>query len=227
MPAPAIPAGEEAPGQVDRWIGSIGAAADYLRQAAGVAEIGLRGFRLGAVLAVEAARRRGDIAMLGLLAPILSGRRHARELTLAAALQDKGGQAEWLEIQGYPLHRSDLARLRELEPRLGAGAAPRVLLLAAEQPAGPLDGDVEIRLFLELAGLCKRLKPLPIRRRRSGRWSKASVAAPRLDKRSPRSAQRRCRWRTASLSGRSVSVRRIAASACSAARPGWCRTGAC
>ena len=34
-------AGEEAPGQVDRWIGSIGAAADYLRQAAGVAEIGL------------------------------------------------------------------------------------------------------------------------------------------------------------------------------------------
>ena len=146
-------AGDEAPGQIDRWIGSIGAAADYLRQATGAAEIGLCGFRLGAVLAVETARRRGDIAMLGLLAPILSGRRHARELTLAAALRDAGGQAEWLEVQGYPLHRSDLARLRELEPRLGAGAAPRVLLLAAEQPAGPLDGDVEIRLFPELAGL--------------------------------------------------------------------------
>ncbi len=145
--------GDAAPGQIDRWIGSIGAAADYLRQATGVAEIGLCGFRLGAVLAVEAARRRSDVAMLGLLAPILSGRRHARELTLAAALQETDGAAEWSLVQGYPLHRSDLARLRELEPRLGAGAAPRVLLLAAEAPSGPIDGTVEIRLFPELAGL--------------------------------------------------------------------------
>jgi len=146
-------AGAETPGQIDRWIASIDAAADWLRQTTGVREIALCGFRLGAALAVEAARRRGDVALLGLLAPILSGRRYARELTLAAALHGPAGDSEWLEIQGYPLHRTDLARLREFEPRLGAGAAPRILLLAIEQPAGPVGDGVEIRLFLELGGL--------------------------------------------------------------------------
>jgi len=153
-------AGDEAPGQIDRWIDSIGDAMRYLREVTGIADVALCGLRLGGLLAVEAARRFGDVSALALLAPVLSGRGYTRELKLSAAMLEGGENAapsDWLQIFGHRLHDSDLARLRAVDLRAtaGAGAAPRVLLMAPETDPPAVDPAVEVRHFLHCDGLAQ------------------------------------------------------------------------
>ena len=70
----------------DLWVSSIDAAADMLRLNSGVRRFIFVGQSLGATLAVEAARRRADVAALLLIAPVVKGRAYVRELAGTARL---------------------------------------------------------------------------------------------------------------------------------------------
>ena len=150
--------GDESQDQTERWIDSIGDASAYLREISGVSEVALCGLRLGGMLAVEAARRFGDIAALALLAPVLSGRSYVRELMLSGSMVAGYGvtsPAEGLDVLGYRLTAGVMDRLRGMDLRatFGAGAAPRILVLAPEEAPPSSDPTVEVRLFKHYDGL--------------------------------------------------------------------------
>jgi pimeloyl-ACP methyl ester carboxylesterase len=157
-------AGDEEPGRLGGWIASIRDAGEWLRVRAGVREVALCGFRLGADLAAAAAARwPGGVSALALLAPIGSGRAWRRQLLLAAS-GDGGAvgaaaaaSADWLEVAGFRLHRSDLeaagCRL-DLGSALLAADAPRVLVMAPS----PLRG-AGIRARLRDAGVLVEQRP--------------------------------------------------------------------
>lgn len=155
-------AGDEAPHRIEDWIASIGAASDWLRKEAGVAEIALCGLRLGAILAAaSAARRPGTIAALTLLASPSSGRAYQRQLTLVARIGAAAQLPNWLESAGFRLHETDLHVLRGLDlgaslevagvrqilmvspprqPALGAAALTRLRILGSTVEELPFDG---------------------------------------------------------------------------------------
>lgn len=138
------------PGQIGRWVGSIGAAADRLKLETGVREIILVGFRLGALLAPLAAARRDDVAGLALLAPPASGRAYVREMTalssmIDAPLAEKGAPDAFtgLQVAGFRLSREtvdDLAALNWKKSLAEAGA-PKVLVMANGRQADAASAD--------------------------------------------------------------------------------------
>ena len=110
------------------------------------------------MLAVEAARRFGDVAALALLAPVLSGRSYVRELMLSGSMVAGYGvtaPSEGLDVLGYRLTAGVMDRLRSIDLRatLGAGAAPRILLLAPDEMPTASDPSVEVRPFKHYDGL--------------------------------------------------------------------------
>jgi alpha-beta hydrolase superfamily lysophospholipase len=156
-------AGEEEPGRLEEWIASIGAAGAWLRAEAGVRKVALCGFRLGADLAAAAAQRPGTASTLALLAPVGSGRAWRRQLLLAVSGENGGTAssapacAEWLEVAGFRLHRSDLevaGRRLDLGSALLAADASRVLVMAPSPLPGP-----EIRARLRDAGVLVEQRP--------------------------------------------------------------------
>ena len=107
---------------VAQWIGSIDAAADALRKASGVRRFVFIGQSLGATLAIEAARGRGDIVGLQLIAAIAKGRPYLRELAATAAIvTDRIGIAsdletnEGLSVLGFSLSPSMVESLKALD----------------------------------------------------------------------------------------------------------------
>lgn len=149
--------GDEAPGSLEAWIGSVRAAADRLRAHPGVAEVALCGFRLGADLAAAAAARRpGEVAALALLAPVGSGRAWRRQLLLGAAGGEAKDGAEWLEAAGFRVHRGDLeaARSLDLGAALLAAEVPRVLVTSAASVLG-----TEVAARLRSAGAALEQRP--------------------------------------------------------------------
>lgn len=81
------------PGLVEAWIDGVLLAADELKRRTGVTHVCLLGVRLGALLAAVAASRRGDLAGLCAIAPVIGGRLHVRELrALQSAMAS--GQAD-------------------------------------------------------------------------------------------------------------------------------------
>ncbi|HTH96969.1 MAG TPA: hypothetical protein VL574_06085 [Stellaceae bacterium] len=150
---------DEAPGQIDRWIDSIGDAVRELRRVTGVEQVTICGLRLGATLAFEAARRHGGVEALALLAPVLSGRNYVRELMLGGSMigdrKEAAKSEDWIEILGYRLHQEDLARLRQIDLRktLNGEVAPRILLMSQEEVLPTLDPAVEVRPFQRYDGL--------------------------------------------------------------------------
>ncbi len=133
-------AGDEAPGNLDAWISSVRAAADWLRARPGVREVALCGFRLGADLAAAAAAGRPrETPALALLAPVGSGRAWLRQLMLGSGA-GPAPSADWLETAGFRLHNSDLdaaARRLDLGSALLGADAPRVLVMASSRLPGP------------------------------------------------------------------------------------------
>ena len=127
--------GDDAPGRFDASRDAIVAATAWLQTEARVAEVALCGFRLGCMLAAEAAASLGGrIAAVALLSPPVSGRALARQITLAARAAetaDTGPGCEWLELGGDLLHQTELVRLARSEPAdaLSAARIPRILLL--------------------------------------------------------------------------------------------------
>ncbi len=127
---------EPASGQVAvaAWQGGVQAVTDWIRAETGLARVALGGIRFGALMAADAAARRGDVVALALLAPVLSGRAYARELRLSAI----GGEGEaapddGIELDGTVLSNAALAEIGKLDPlRPAETPAPRLLLMTEE-----------------------------------------------------------------------------------------------
>jgi alpha-beta hydrolase superfamily lysophospholipase len=123
--------------QLEVWTWNIVAAVGELRRRAGVRHVCLLGLRLGATLATLAARHSKAVTSLVLIAPVISGRRHLRELRtrrLAAsgnARQDvHGGSGGPMEVSGFTLSATTVAALAQVdlnEPH--EAASPEILLI--------------------------------------------------------------------------------------------------
>jgi pimeloyl-ACP methyl ester carboxylesterase len=127
------------PGQVAAWTASIGSAIDRLKQDCGVADVILVGFRLGALLAPQAAAGRDDVAGVMLLAPPASGKAYVREITAMSRMIDAplatraGGEAafaEGREAAGFRLSHETLADLAALDWRQAVADLPAMPMLA-------------------------------------------------------------------------------------------------
>lgn len=131
----------EAPHRVATWLGNIGEAARKLVDMTGVEEIALVGLRLGALLALEAAR---DIApvRLALLAPPASGRGLKRELEIMSRIfQGKPGAADdagfdGLSAAGFRISRDTLNDLALVGSRRFSGAQDCATLVLSQNPEG-------------------------------------------------------------------------------------------
>ncbi len=142
---------------VAAWTVSIATAATVLRAQAGVDAVSLVGYRLGALLAAEAARDVPDLRALALLAPVFSGRAYLRELKLAISERGDSATSETggMEVHGHVLSAATLAHLDRLKlaaPRSGA------LLLC-----GDLESNALQRLARDAtaAGAAVRCEPFP------------------------------------------------------------------
>ncbi|MFO1136916.1 MAG: alpha/beta fold hydrolase [Rhodoblastus sp.] len=131
----------EAPHRVATWLGNIGEAARKLVDMTGVEEIALVGLRLGALLALEAAR---DIApvRLVLLAPPASGRGLKRELEIMSRIfQGKPGAADdagfdGVSAAGFRISRDTLNDLALVGSRRFSGAQDCATLVLSQNPEG-------------------------------------------------------------------------------------------
>ena len=79
----------EATGGLETWIAAATDAADRLKAAAGLDRIIFAGIGVGATIAFLTAAARDDVAGLVLAAPVVSGRRYVREITLAAPVVEE------------------------------------------------------------------------------------------------------------------------------------------
>ncbi len=127
-------AGDDMPATLPAIRAAVAEAAAWLRRHAGVGEVALCGFRLGALLAAQvAACTETRIDALALLAPVASGRGWLREMLLRAQAGsgEVGPDRCWLEATGERLHRDDMAELdrAELVATLAGAGVPRTLLL--------------------------------------------------------------------------------------------------
>jgi len=115
--------------QIEIWTQDVVAAVSAMQLRTGVSRICLFGIRLGAMLAVLAARRCTQVSSLILIAPIVSGRRYLKELRttrLAASLLPGGTDAASkpgsMEVSGFYFSEATLASLAQID--LGIAGAP-------------------------------------------------------------------------------------------------------
>lgn len=130
--------------RVGAWRRSIHAAADTLRRRAGVRRVVLVGLRLGAMLALQAASERDDVAACVALMPVASGRRYLRELQALRGQTDTDAdpQADW-DVGGFVLTAETRAALRALD-LAALAVAPRLpaeRLLVIERADLPSDSS--------------------------------------------------------------------------------------
>lgn len=137
-------AGEDRePDRLGVWSGGINAAIDAFRQGAGVDRVIVVGLRLGATLAAGALAGRGDVAGFAALAPVTSGRNHARELAVLARLnrlrpEDAPPDADeigGIGVNGFFFSEETLGAIKALDLRGIAPPAADILLLEREGAA--------------------------------------------------------------------------------------------
>lgn len=111
---------------IAQWTQAADAAAGFLRAYSGVKQFVFIGQSLGAVLAMEAAAGRIDVATLILIAPATTGAAYVRGLM---ALTEQAGERGGLDLAGYSLSAPMLASLRGLDPmRSGTGSLKSVVV---------------------------------------------------------------------------------------------------
>jgi alpha-beta hydrolase superfamily lysophospholipase len=124
--------------QVKVWTRDVSAAAAELRRRTGVRQICLLGVRLGALLAILAADECGESTPLALISPIVSGRRHLRDLrtTRLAALMGKDASFESheaslgsMEVSGFTLSAATLNSLAQVDLKARAAPAASAVLM--------------------------------------------------------------------------------------------------
>jgi pimeloyl-ACP methyl ester carboxylesterase len=128
------------PHRLDAWRAGIGAAIDGFRSASGVERVILVGLRLGALLAAEAAAGRTDVIGLAALAPVVSGRLHARELAALARLgrlrsddaEPDDDEIGGIGVNGFFFSDETLADLRELDLKRLDHLPAHILILSRD-----------------------------------------------------------------------------------------------
>jgi alpha-beta hydrolase superfamily lysophospholipase len=118
--------------QFDVWSQDVLMAITAMQKHSGVSRICLLGFRMGALLAVQAANRCTSVQGLVLIAPVISGRRYLRELrttrlagllrsasgdSLESATPDeaKNDQPRLLEVSGFSLSAATLSTVEKID----------------------------------------------------------------------------------------------------------------
>ncbi|WP_081715787.1 serine aminopeptidase domain-containing protein [Paraburkholderia mimosarum] len=130
---------EEDPQRFRMWIASIKAAARYLRATTGVRRLILCGLRLGATLAVLAAKELDGVDSLVLMAPVIAGKRYIRELgmqhqgwlksTIGHESAEPYDYARAVGVFGFQLYADTLEELAAVDLNHHArSSATRVLL---------------------------------------------------------------------------------------------------
>jgi pimeloyl-ACP methyl ester carboxylesterase len=126
-------------GRFAAWSASIDDAVAVLQARAGVTQVSLVGFRLGATLAARYASEHPEIASLVLWAPCVDGRTHLRELrTLsklsAAARPPQRITPDWfpedsLEVAGFELTRPTMEEIEAIDLVAEVDRAPGAVLV--------------------------------------------------------------------------------------------------
>ncbi len=121
---------------VERWSSSLADAARTLTAAEAVDEIVVVAFGFGAALALKALPDMPAVAALALLAPVLSGREQAREMTITAKIADEylGVPQDVpegaLAVAGFRFTAETLTAMKAIKtPTAPLGGIDRVLLL--------------------------------------------------------------------------------------------------
>jgi pimeloyl-ACP methyl ester carboxylesterase len=165
--------------QLEVWSNDVLAAIDALQRLTGVERVYLLGIRLGALLAVMAARHRNSLAGIILISPIISGRRYLRELRTAqraaslAAISEPGRGNESqtigdgsMEASGFPLSAATLAALTGFD--LPLSFTPGFAMLIIDDSRMPvargwveaISAAAEIK-YLALSGLIEMIYTAP------------------------------------------------------------------
>jgi pimeloyl-ACP methyl ester carboxylesterase len=115
--------------QLDAWTRDVTAAVAELQRCTGVERVCLLGFRLGALLAILAARQCKAISALVLVAPVISGPSYLRELRtirLAASLgtelagSPRAASTDPMEVSGFSLSAATLSALAQVDLKTSA-----------------------------------------------------------------------------------------------------------
>jgi pimeloyl-ACP methyl ester carboxylesterase len=116
------------------WRRSVQEAVTWLQATTGKSRIILCGMRLGAILATLEADHAPGVEALILLAPVISGRSYARELTFASRMHgDLSREREpgWLETDDLRIPDDALETLQSLDLRKTRSFPPQTLLLTS------------------------------------------------------------------------------------------------
>jgi alpha-beta hydrolase superfamily lysophospholipase len=132
------------PDRLAAWLTSVQVAADELHALTGVVRVCLVGIRLGALLAIQAAAQRRDIAGVATIAPVVSGKAYVRELRMLAKAMDskrnvaRDGNTDILETAGFAMTAATQASVTAVDVgRLDSIPASHILILdRAEMPGG-------------------------------------------------------------------------------------------
>ncbi|HVT33362.1 MAG TPA: hypothetical protein VHE32_11990 [Rhodanobacteraceae bacterium] len=122
------------PDRLGHWLASIDAACDLVRSR-GAERVVLVGIRLGVLLAVRAAERRGDIDGLVAIATVPNGRAllregHALQAALGLSAAPPGSEMPERELVGFAISDATWAELAAIDLCKSAkGPAPNVLLI--------------------------------------------------------------------------------------------------
>lgn len=122
----------DAPGGTDLlpiWRDDLRAAVRFMRQVVGVSEVALVGFRFGALLALELGAELG-IERLALLAPVVEGRAHLRDLARTAG----GSDAPDLAFSA-----ATIASLRDLDLRRPEACPAREIFVVSPKRVAAVD----------------------------------------------------------------------------------------
>ena len=177
--------------QLEVWANDVLAAIDALKRLTGVERVYLLGIRLGALLAVMAARDRSSLAGIILISPIISGGRYLRELRTAeraASLSAMPAPARSnenlipgdgsMEASGYPLSAATLAALSGLDLTRSFTPVCEMLIIddrrmpAARAWAEAISAAAAIK-YLALSGLIEMIYTPPHDAKLSGEISSA------------------------------------------------------
>jgi len=128
------------PDRVAAWVASTVAAAGELARRAGIDRLALFGVRMGATLAVQAARELGGVDSLVLWAPCVTGRAFTRELRAASAGRAQppaGSHPGDIEALGCLYTAQTLRDLQQLDcTRVEAPPARRALVVLRDDMPG-------------------------------------------------------------------------------------------
>ncbi|TWT01179.1 alpha/beta fold hydrolase [Reyranella sp. CPCC 100927] len=153
---------DEDPQRLRAWLDSIRDAVHWMRQQVGVTEVALVGLRLGGALAALAAKELGDVDMLAMLVPTISGRAYTREMKALAAFSPMPDNAppppspDDIEAGGFVLSAETVEALKGVDLRqIDRLPAPRVLFMPAN------DGPPERTLAQALRNLGAEVEVVP------------------------------------------------------------------